>query len=188
MLDFGSAKAWAHELIERVVTEGSVVVDATMGNGYDTLWLCGLVGTAGRVYAFDIQDEAVKRTAARLEQAGMADRARLLCFSHDRMTERVEEPVDAVVFNLGWLPGADHSITTHTDSTLRAVDAALSLLRDGAVMTICVYPGHEEGARERAALMEWASSLDPKRYDALFKTYLNQPKEPPCLIAVQKKP
>lgn len=186
-MDFRSARIWAQELIEGALTAGGVAIDATMGNGNDTQWLCELVGSAGRVHAFDVQPEAVEHTRQRLQQAGLTARATLYCASHERLAELVREPVDAVVFNLGWLPGAEHGVTTRVESTLAAVDAALALLKISAVMTICVYPGHEEGAREREALLKWAAALDPKRYDAIHKTYLNQPKHPPCLIAVQRR-
>ena len=103
------------------------------------------------------------------------------------MGEVVQTPVDVVMFNLGWLPGAEHGVTTRVETTLRAVDAALSLLKPEGLMTICVYPGHAEGARELDALLEWAARLDPRRFDALVKCYLNQPNDPPRLIAVKRK-
>lgn len=185
--DFRSARYWAAELIEPALRPGAVAVDATMGNGQDTLWLCRLVGETGRVYAFDVQQEAVSRTRERLAEAGVLDRARLHCTGHEHMAELIVEPVDAVMFNLGWLPGAEHIVTTRTETTLQAVDAALPILKPDGLMTICVYPGHEEGARELDALLDWAKSLDPKKYDALIKCYLNQPNDPPRMIAVKRK-
>ncbi len=186
MPDFQSARFWAREIIESAVSEGSVAVDATMGNGNDTQWLCERVGNTGRVYAFDIQAEAVARTEERLRAAGLLSRATLLCESRERILEAVAEPIDAAVFNLGWLPGAEHGVTTQTETTLRAAEAALACLREGGVMTICIYPGHEEGERERKALLSWAEGLDPRRYDAIVKAYLNQPNHPPCMLAVRK--
>lgn len=185
--DFRSARFWAAELIEGALGEGKIAVDATLGNGHDTRWLCELVGEAGRVYGFDVQPEAVERSRARLIEAGVSQRARLFCESHARMAEYISPgSVDAVMFNLGWLPGADHAVTTKVESTLRAVDAALELLREDGLLTICVYPGHEEGAREREALLEWAQNLDARRYDAMLRAYLNQTADPPLLIAVKK--
>lgn len=185
--DFRSARFWAREMIEGAMFEGARVIDATMGNGHDTHWLCELAGETGRVFAFDIQPEAVARTRERLESERLADRASLFCAGHERMAEFVHEPVDAVVFNLGWLPGAEHGVTTHTDTTLKAVDAALALLKEDGLMTVCIYPGHDEGARELNALLEWGSKLDDRRYDVLLKTYLNQPNDPPRMMAVRKK-
>ena len=185
--DFRSARYWASELIGPALYPGAVAVDATMGNGQDTLWLCERVGENGRVYAFDVQQAAVERTRERLTAAGVSDRAALYCVGHERMAEVVHEAVDVVMFNLGWLPGAEHLVTTRVETTLRAVDAALTLLKPDGLMTICVYPGHVEGARELDALMKWASDLDPKRYDALIKCYLNQPNDPPRMIAIKRK-
>ena len=185
--DFRSARFWAAELIEPSLYPGAVAIDATMGNGHDTRRLCELVGEEGRVYAFDIQPEAVARTRALLEEAGLAARATLFCVGHERMAEFVREQADVIVFNLGWLPGAAHGVTTMTDTTLRAVDAALTLLKPESLLTICVYPGHAEGDRELHALLEWAAGLDEKRYDALHKRYLNQSNCPPQLIAVKRK-
>lgn len=184
--DFRSARFWAREIIENALSDGACAIDATMGNGHDTLWLCERVGESGRVYAFDVQPQAVENTRVRLAQAGMNERATLLCAGHERMAECVREKADAIVFNLGWLPGAQHGLTTRVETTLQAANAALALLKDDAVMTICVYPGHDEGARERDALLRWARELDPARFDAALKTYLNQPNDPPMMIAVRK--
>ena len=103
------------------------------------------------------------------------------------MGEFLHESVDAVVFNLGWLPGAEHGVTTRTDTTIQAVNAALELLKEDGLMTVCIYPGHDEGTRELNALLEWGAGLDDRRYDVLLKTYLNQPNDPPRMMAVKKK-
>ena len=114
--------------------------------------------------------------------AGMAAALRLT--TTGRVTSMLP---DGVPDDLRWLPGADHAVTTRTETTLRAVDAALTLLKPQGLMTVCVYPGHEEGARELKALTEWARQLDSKIYDALLECYMNQPNDPPQLIAVKKK-
>jgi len=145
------------------------------------------VGESGRVYGFDVQAEAVERSRRRIEAAGYAARAQLILDGHQNMLNYIEkDSADAVMFNLGWLPGAEHGVTTYTETTLQAVNAALEVLREDGVMTICVYPGHDEGAREREALIEWAQKLDEKKYDAMLRCYLNQSKSPPLMIAVKK--
>ena len=186
--DFHSARFWARELVERALYDGARAVDATMGNGHDTRWLCECVGAGGRVWAFDIQQDAVTRTRQRLIDEKLIDRAELICASHAQMAEYVREPVDAIVFNLGWLPGAAHGVTTHVESTLAAVEAGLSCLKPAGLMTICVYPGHEEGARERDALLQWGRELDAGRYDVMLRAYLNQPGDPPLMLAVRRRP
>ena len=185
--DFKSARYWGKEIIEDALFPGACAIDATMGNGHDTAWLCELVGENGKVYAFDVQQEAVNHTAERLEKAGYKERAELYCIGHEHMAELVDQPADAIVFNLGWLPGAEHGVTTQTNTTLRAAEAALSLLKEEAVMTLCVYPGHAEGTRELQALLEWAGKLDDKRFDVVLKCYVNQPNDPPQMLAVRKK-
>ena len=185
--DFRSARFWAKELVEKAMFEGACAVDATMGNGHDTQWLCELAGENGHIDAFDVQQDAVERTRERLTAAGLEKRASLYCIGHEKMAEYVKEPADAIVFNLGWLPGAEHGVTTLTKTTLQAVNAALEILREDGLMTVCIYPGHAEGTHEKHALIEWAQRLDEKRFDAMLKTYLNQSNDPPLLIAIRKK-
>jgi len=186
--DFRSARHWAKELIENAMFPGARAIDATMGNGHDTKWLCELTGENGRIYAFDIQAQAVESTRSRLTGAGLADRAELIHAGHERMAEFVTEPVDAIVFNLGWLPSGDKSITTLTDTTLKAVDAAAKLLAPGGLMTICIYPGHAEGAKEKEALLGWASSVPHTVFDVMLRQHLNQPCDPPLMVAVRRRP
>lgn len=186
MIDLGGAWSWARELQARALGPGARAVDATLGGGGDAQALCELVGECGRVYGFDVQPAALERTRARLEAAGLCGRARLYCASHADMERYVPEPVDAVVFNLGWLPGGDHAITTRTDSTLRALDAAARLVKPGGLITVCAYPGHAEGARELSAVLDWARALDGRAYQAMARMYLNQPVNAPALVAVAR--
>lgn len=184
--DLKSARHWAEELLRQAVGEGSKVIDGTMGNGYDTCWLAELVGETGHVYAFDIQHAAVERTATRLTEHGCRNRVTLFETGHEHIAELVPEKVDAAVFNLGWLPGADKSVRTHVDTTLQAVNAALDRLKEGGLLTVCAYPGHDEGRVELQCLTDWASHLPEKEYDAMTRAYLNQSNDPPVLFAVKK--
>ena len=184
--DFKSARHWAEELIRQAVEPGARVIDATMGNGYDTQWLAELVGESGHVYGFDIQLEAVNRTRDRLAAAGLENRATLFHAGHEHIAELVGEPVDAAVFNLGWLPGTDKALRTRAETTLTAVNAALDKLKEGALMTICVYPGHPEGRDELDRLIAWGGALPGEKYDVMARAYLNQSGDPPVLIAVKK--
>ena len=184
--DFKSARHWAEELIRQAVEPGARVIDATMGNGYDTQWLAELVGESGHVYGFDIQLESVNRTRDRLAAAGLENRATLFHAGHEHIAELVGEPVDAAVFNLGWLPGTDKALRTRAETTLTAVNAALDRLKEGALMTICVYPGHPEGRDELDRLIAWGRALPGEKYDVMARAYLNQSGDPPVLIAVKK--
>ena len=183
-----SARYLAAEILLEALREGDTAVDATLGNGHDTELLCRLVGPAGRVYCFDMQQEAVESTARRLEAAGLRDRAVLFRLGHEHMKEQVPAPVDAVVFNLGWLPGGDHGITTRVETTLSAIRQALTLLRPQGVLLVCVYPGHPEGQREKEAVLQLLSSLSPRDFNVLSQEFLNAgPGAPLCFVAQKQR-
>ena len=181
-----NARCLAADYMIRSIQAGDSVVDATMGNGKDTLFLCGLVGESGHVYAFDVQEEAVARTRERVADAGYADRTTLLLAGHETMAVHVPSGIQAVMFNLGWLPGAEHVVTTKTDTTIEAVRAAVSLIAPGGIVTICVYPGHDEGARELSALLEYARLLNVREYNVAHHCFLNASSQTPQLILIQR--
>lgn len=182
-----SARFVAADCMRRFLRPGDRVVDATMGNGHDTLTLCQLVGEEGHVYAFDVQAQAVESTRQRLKEAGMEQRATLFHMGHEHMAEQVEGPVQAVMFNLGWLPGGYKTVTTRWPTTRQAVESALSLLMPGGVCVICVYPGHAAGDEERQNLQALLSALRPQQYNALAHRFLNAgPGAPECYI-IQKQ-
>ena len=186
MYELKSARYLAKEIILRTVSAGDAAVDATMGNGHDTLALCEAVGDSGRVYAFDVQEQAIEETAKRLREHGMLGRATLILAGHERMAEYVEGPVKAVVFNLGWLPGGDHEVTTRWETTSRAVTKALELLMPMGVLVICAYPGHEEGEREKRELTHCLSGLSNRQYNVLHQRFLNAAAGAPECYVIQK--
>jgi len=181
-----NARHLAADYMARIIRPGDSVVDATMGNGKDTLFLAELVGESGHVYAFDVQQEAVARTRERVEAAGFEGRTTLILAGHETMAQHVPQGVSAVMFNLGWLPGAQHIVTTKTETTLVAVEAALSLIAPGGVVTVCIYPGHEEGTRELHALLDYAGRLSVRTYNVLHHHFLNAAQGTPQLILIQK--
>ena len=182
-----SARYLAAEILRAVLSPGDRAIDATMGNGHDTALLCSLVGPAGRVYAFDVQPAALEATRRRLAEEGYAGQAELFLLGHEHMREAVGEPVKAIVFNLGWLPGGDHRITTLTETTLPAIRQALALLMPMGVLVICVYPGHPEGEREQEMVTRLLSSLSPREYNVLMQQFLNAGAGAPLCFAVQKQ-
>ncbi len=182
-----SARYLAKEVIGQAVLPGDTAVDATMGNGHDTLMLCEAVGPAGKVYAFDVQEQALAETEKRLKEHGMDGRAVLIRAGHEHMTEYVKGPVRAVMFNLGWLPGGDHDVTTRWETTRQAVESALSLLLPMGVLVICAYPGHAEGEREKRELTAFLSGLSNREYNVLRQQFLNAgPGAPECFV-IQKQ-
>lgn len=182
-----SARYLAQDALRQLILPGDCVVDATLGNGHDTCFLAELVGPQGHVTGFDIQPDAVERSRCLLKEKGLLDRCELHAVGHQHLADYVQGPVRAVVFNLGWLPGGDKSITTLWETTRQAVTAALELLEKGGVCTICAYPGHEAGDVERHALQDYLSALRPQAFNVLHQRFLNAgPGAPECFI-IQKQ-
>lgn len=182
-----SARYLATDALRQVIRPGDTVIDATLGNGHDTCMLAELVGETGHIIGFDIQPDAVQRTAAALTEKGLIDRCTLYAEGHQHVAERVTSPVRAAVFNLGWLPGGDKSITTLWETTHTAISACLALLEKGGICTVCAYPGHAEGDKERYALADWLATLRPQEFNVLHNRFLNAgPGAPECFI-IQKQ-
>ena len=147
-----------HDLLRSVVLPGETVVDATAGNGRDTLFLAQLVGPKGRVVSFDPQPLAITKTTQRLAEHGMQN-VSLVLGSHADLERHVSAPIAAVTFNLGYLPGGDHSILTQADSTRAALQAACRLLRPGGIITIGAYVLHPGGQEEAEAVSAFCKDL-----------------------------
>ena len=182
-----SARFLCAEALEKILSPGDRVVDATMGNGHDTLRLCQMVGESGHVDAFDVQAQAVENTRALLSENGVLPRAELHLTGHQHMAEYVTAPVRAVVFNLGWLPGGDKSITTHWDTTLPALRSALSLLEKLGGCIVCVYPGHAAGEEELMNIRGFLSSLKPREFNVLEQNFINANAGSPVCFQIQKQ-
>ncbi len=177
--------AMAHEYLGSTLGPGGVGVDATVGNGNDTLFMARLVGSDGRVYGFDIQEKAIQATVDLIAKNGYMDVVRLFHTGHENMGDCVTEPVDAVVFNLGYLPGGDHGIVTAPASTVQGVRQGLALLRPGGLMCIVVYTGHSGGEEERQAVEGFLQKLDKKEYCVGKLDFLNRERAP-YLIVIEK--
>ena len=167
-----------HFILEHL-GEGDVAVDFTMGNGNDTLFLSRTVGESGRVYAFDIQVEALNSTRDRLIREGAPENYTLIRASHHRVREFVKEPIKAGMFNLGYLPGSGKKgVTTMRETTMPAVEAAIDLLAPDGVLIVAVYPGHEEGALEGDMLREYFKTTSRFKICPSEFHILNSPASP----------
>ena len=176
---------WCLRFIRDHVKEGDICIDATAGNGNDTLALCQLVGENGKVYAFDIQEQAVVNTKKRLVDNGVAERAEVLLESHTNMSKYVEtDSVSCITFNFGYLPGGDHNLATKKDSSIEAIHEGLRLLKKGGMMSLCIYSGGDSGFEERDAILEELKTLDGKKYLVILSLYYNRPYNPriPAMI------
>ena len=161
-------------------------VDATCGNGGDTAFLCRLAGPEGRVLGFDIQPEAITSTRARLEKQGLT--AELICDSHANLLQYVRPgTADIVMFNFGWLPGADHSVFSTADSSIPALEAALAALRVGGVLSAILYSGRVIGTDEKQSILGWLRALPLEKYTVLVCDFANWADTAPLPCLVLKK-
>ena len=179
---------YVHHFLEEHITTGNICVDATMGNGNDTLKLCNLVGEQGKVYAFDIQKPALANTKNLLEKNKVIHIAELILDSHAHMADYIKESeVDCIVFNFGYLPSGDHNLATKADSSIEAITQGLGLLKKGGLMSLCIYSGGDSGFEERDALLTFLKELDSKKYLVILSCYYNRPNNPPIPVMIIKR-
>lgn len=180
----------AHSLIKNKVKSGDIVIDATLGNGHDTLFLLGLVKPNGKVFGFDIQQTAIDSARSILQDHLFTHCLTLVHASHAKMGDYIPLPyhgkISAVMFNLGYLPGGDKRIITQADSTLVALSCACQLLSASGIITVLAYPGHEGGEVETEQVKNWCLNLDPGQYQV--RQFENHPENPsaPKLFVVSK--
>ncbi len=181
-----SPTALAKLIISRRITPGDNVVDATAGNGHDTLFLAELVGRFGKVYSFDIQSEALEATQERLKKQNLLATVTCINDSHKMIDQYVPKPISGAMFNLGYLPGGDHSIATVVEESLPAIKIVLDLLKISGLVTIVTYPGHAEGKREEEKISEFVHSLDKERFAVMITKFIKKSGDPPNVIAIEK--
>ncbi len=150
-----------HALLGQCAARAKIIVDATCGNGFDTLFLAELAPKA-HIYAFDIQEAAIK--AAKERTRAYRDRITFIEESHSNFSAHVSEKIDIVTFNLGYLPHGDHAITTLCDTTLEALDLFLQQLSPHGVISLTAYPGHAEGKKEYEKLRQRTGLLDKHHF------------------------
>ncbi|HYF83111.1 MAG TPA: class I SAM-dependent methyltransferase [Clostridia bacterium] len=176
----------SHEFIKKVVQQGDTVVDATMGNGNDTLFLAGLVGDKGKVYSFDIQEYALANTRKKLDDAGISSYVELIMDGHQNIDRYVAKGVRAVMFNLGYLPKGDHNIGTKADTTIEALKKSMELLMVGGLIMMVIYYGGDSGFEEKEAVLEYVKTIDCRKHIVLVSDFVNQINCPPIAVCIEK--
>jgi len=181
---------FAHQLLKNSVHEGDTVIDATCGNGNDTLFLAKLVGKEGHVYAVDVQEQAIKTTKNLLEQ----HHCNYITYIHDNhanikqfLPNELYGTIGGVVFNLGYLPKSDKQIITKGSTTVEAIKTLIKYIRKHALIVIVIYHGHEGGKEEKEMVLSFVKELDQSYYSVLKYEFINQINNPPFIIAIQKK-
>lgn len=172
---------FSHKVLEEVLTKDDVALDMTLGAGNDSKFLASLVK---KVYAFDIQEKAIEIAKENLKEH---DNVEYILDGHENVLKYITDGVKGIIFNLGYLPTGNKSITTMTETTIKAIKDSLTLLIKKGVMVICLYPGHPEGKKESVEVIEFVKGLNQKEYDVLKYEFINQINEPPFLICIEKR-
>jgi hypothetical protein len=179
----------AHHYWKQHLQIGSVVIDATCGNGHDSLVLANLILNeySGTLYCIDLQTQAIEATTHRLKEAlsePVFKRVSFIQGSHEQLPSI--SSCHLIVYNLGYLPGGDHSLTTQGPSTLNSLKQGLALLGPGGMVSMTLYPGHEAGFKEKKLLLEYTSSLDPSYYLVCHHQIENRTLAPSLLLIFKK--
>ncbi|WP_124100363.1 class I SAM-dependent methyltransferase [Ruminococcus sp. Marseille-P6503] len=183
---FGAVQL-AHEFLAAQVKPGDICIDCTAGRGNDTVFLCSLVGDKGKVFSFDIQQEAVESTLKLVKERGFSQTAEVICRGHEEVDLYAEEgTVAAAVFNLGWLPGGDHSVHTQAGTTIKSIEKCLRLLKYGGVISLSIYYGRDTGFEEKEAVLEYISKLPTAEYTVIVSEFVNRPNCPPIAVRIYK--
>lgn len=181
----------AHDYWQRHLSRGDNVIDATCGNGYDTLKLCELAlnETCGHIFAFDIQESALEATTLRLKEKlspQIVERVILIHRCHSDLRLPNPEPIKLIVYNLGYLPGADKTQVTRVQTTLQSLQSAIELLTPGGLISITCYPGHPEGALEEEAILEFAAKLPRESWNCCHHRWINRQRAPSLLVIMHR--
>jgi hypothetical protein len=183
-MTIANAVTMAHRLLaDRLATAGTAV-DATAGNGRDTLFLADRTPDDAVVWAFDLQQAALDNTARLLDEHGLGGKCRLIADCHSRLDSYVTGPVDAAMFNLGYLPGGDHGFTTRAATTVAALGRITGLLAPGGLITVVAYPGHPAGDEENAAVADYLARLPQETFTVAVWRMVNQRNRPPILYII----
>lgn len=178
----------AHSFFIEHLKDGKLVVDATVGHGFDTMFLCQCIGKEGKVIGFDIQEAALNSAKARLEHTGCLEQVELICDSHTNMEHYIlKETIDGMMFNFGYLPKGDHNICTKPDTSVKAIEIGLSLLKKGGIISLCIYHGKDTGYEERDAILSYLKTISHREYTVLVTNLYNRPNDPPIFAGIIKE-
>lgn len=179
---------YSHHLLKQTLTTGEIAVDATCGNGNDTLFLSEMVGQKGRVIAFDIQKQAIETSKDLMAKHGRGN-VDFIHDSHAKAAEILQEKdikqIGGAIFNLGYLPRSNKKIITTGESTIQAISALRSFLKKDGIIVIVIYHGHEGGIEEKQQVLQYTENLAQEKYRVLRYGFINQKNNPPFIVAIQ---
>lgn len=177
---------FAKSLLTSHITKSSTVIDATCGNGHDTLFLAELVPD-GKVYGFDIQQAAILSTQQKVSNY---ENVTLILDGHEKAAQYINKedlPIDAAIFNLGYLPKGDKHIVTMAETTISAIDAIFDMLAPEGIIVLVIYPGHPEGKLESQIVLDYLTQFDQQKAHILQYGFINQQNNPPFICAIEKR-
>lgn len=178
---------YCHERIQQMIKEPLLCIDATAGTGKDTVFLAKLVGERGRVISMDIQEMAIEQTKKRLLKERLSNRAEVVLDSHVHMDKYAKKDrVSLIMFNLGYLPGGDHGLSTKADTTIEALEKGLNLLHEGGMISLLIYSGGDSGFEEKNQVLAWLRELPDDKYTVLVEAFYNKPNNPPLPVYILK--
>lgn len=175
-----------HSMMREKIKEGDTVIDGTVGNGGDTLFLAEMVGTQGKVIGFDIQRQAIERTAQKLREQNLDMQVQLVQDSHGYIDQYVTGKIQGAMYNLGYLPGGDRQIITRPETTIRALQQTLSLLVPGGLITIISYYGHEGGLEEKTAVEGFLKAQNTQHFTVMRLDFINRSSNPPLIYLIER--
>jgi hypothetical protein len=166
-----------HFIWKQHIKEGAIAVDATCGNGHDALFLAPLVT---KLYALDIQEDALKNTKELLKSFSNVS-YHLQCHSTFPQEVITKNP-SLIVYNLGYLPKGNKSITTRCNTTLQSIENALSIIHLDGMISITLYPGHDEGKKEEEGILDFVKKLDKKLWTVSHHSWINRRLAPNSIL------
>ena len=174
--DFSSL---CHSIIDKYILDKSLAIDATLGNGFDTDFLSSRFK---KVIAFDIQ-----KTACDFYNTKKNENVLVINDSHHKFENYINEEVNCIIYNLGFLPGGDKNITTLYETSLASIKSGLNLLKNEGLMLIVVYRGHEQGEKEESIILEYLLSLNKHKFSVMKHEIINRSSKSPMLFVIEKK-
>jgi hypothetical protein len=175
----------AHRLIEPRLKLARCVIDATAGNGNDTLFLAGSSPADAVIWAFDIQRQALQNVRELLCRHGLEHKVRLVNECHSKVALHIRQPIDVAMFNLGYLPGGEHGLITQAQTTTAAIRQTVALLSKAGIISVVVYPGHPGGSEEHETVRDYIRHLPGKQYKVACWSMVNQREDAPLLYIIE---
>lgn len=179
---------FSHWVIDNCICNYDILIDATCGNGYDSMYLAYKINDGGKLYLFDIQKEAINNTKRKLTKIENREFNTIyINDGHQYLDKYIKEPIDCIIYNLGYLPGLNKRIKTKKESTILSLKKSLKLLNNKGLIILVIYSGHQNGELERNAVIDLASNLNYKKYNVLHYHFINQKNKPSEVVVVKNR-